>query len=148
MPAASGNAVDTIPLAVAFQEVVHAVFRGSNEDRLVFFFLSLLISARKALWRSVCHLEKVPSSYRRGHDALVPSRFDPAHQLAATRKYTAHILSHPQLSKLGKRCAQQAGAEHVSTRLRAYSSLVTGIDFPLSLSLSPLCLSFCRSVFV
>lgn len=33
MPAGSGNAVDTIPLAVAFQEVVHALFRGSDENR-------------------------------------------------------------------------------------------------------------------
>lgn len=32
MPQGSGG-VDTIPLAVAFQEVVHALFRGPDETR-------------------------------------------------------------------------------------------------------------------
>ena len=29
----TGGGVDTIPLAVAFQEVVHALFRGPDETR-------------------------------------------------------------------------------------------------------------------
>ena len=112
MPSTSGpGGVDSIPLAVAFQEVVHALFRGTDESR----WHNLPAKKKQTNWQLNFTLEtqQVPSANQRRHDALISSWFGPVDQCTAQPQHTAYIIPNPQFPEFGKRRSQQTSAQHV-----------------------------------